>query len=72
MADMALFDADAWRKLVMGLPGGQGTVDEDGTIGGRYLVRVMWDDDTRTNVDTEGCPSDADIEKTCVEISVEP
>jgi type IV pilus assembly protein PilV len=71
VADMARFDADEWREQVMTLPGGQGTVEEDAT-GGRYLIRVMWDDDTRTNVDTEGCPSDDTIAKTCVEIMVEP
>jgi type IV pilus assembly protein PilV len=69
------FDKDQWRAQVMTLPGGQGTVVEDAAVGGRYLVRVLWDDDT-PNVDasraSKGCPSDSSITKTCVEITVQP
>jgi type IV pilus assembly protein PilV len=69
------FDKDQWRAQVITLPGGQGTVTEDATVGGRYLVRVLWDDDVPSmdaNRASTGCPSDPDIPKTCVEITVQP
>jgi type IV pilus assembly protein PilV len=72
VTQMRNFDADQWRALVIGLPNGRGTVTEDPNADGRYYVRVMWDDDGRTGVNTTGCPSDASIAQTCVEIMVEP
>lgn len=73
--EMRDFDADQWRAQVMTLPGGQGTVDEDTANGGRYLIRVLWDDDVpemAPNRASTGCPSGPDIPKTCVEITVQP
>lgn len=80
LQQMADFDSDQWRMGVMGLPNGAGTVAEDGTVGGRYRIRVMWDESTREirsdsdNVafNVQGCPSDMSITQTCVEIWVQP
>jgi type IV pilus assembly protein PilV len=77
------FDADQWRAMVIGLPGGQGTVDEIGGDTGRYVIRVLWDDDPAgipadDPRNTRGCPSAPDpddagyIDKSCVELWVEP
>lgn len=78
-ATMASFDAFQWWQMIQRLPGGQGTISEPGT-GGRYLVRVMWDETTQeirsdsdnVDVNVQGCPSDMTVTKTCVEIWVEP
>jgi Tfp pilus assembly protein PilV len=72
LTQMRDFDSDEWRALLLTLPGGRGTIAEDNNVNGRYYVRVMWDDDVRTGVDTTGCPSDPNIAQTCGEIVVQP
>jgi type IV pilus assembly protein PilV len=69
---IASLDGFEWKEQIERFPDGKGTVTENPASSGRFLVRVMWDDDVRTGADTRGCPTDTSIDQTCVEIAVEP
>lgn len=74
-AQMVLFDTDQWLDEINDLPNGAGTVDEDLAVGGRYRIRVMWDEVSAGSQDIDvetGCPSDQSIDQACVEIWVQP
>lgn len=75
-AEMADFDIYEWQQLLAPTGGdpvlanGVGTIEDIGND--RFRIRVLWDDDTRSGTDTEGCPSDNSITQTCVELTVQP
>jgi type IV pilus assembly protein PilV len=78
-AQMVLFDTDQWLDGINDLPNGTATVDEDLAVGGRYRIRVMWDEVNAGSQDIDaevGCPTvnpaDPVVTQTCVELWVQP
>ena len=70
---MVLFDSDRWLEGLESLPNGAGRVEEDGAVGGRYRIRVMWDEVRAGAIDNQrGCPTGQDVDQTCVELWVQP
>ena len=73
--DMVRFDSDQWLAGINQLPNGAGSVTEDPVTGGRYLIRVMWDETSAGSQEIDalvGCPSDQSISQACVELWVQP
>lgn len=68
-SNIATFDTFEWAQMVQQLPGGVGTVTDLG--GGRFAVRVMWDD-RGDGASGTGCDPADSTDMTCVNITVEP
>lgn len=73
-AQMVAFDSDRLLEGIADLPNGAATVDEVTVTGGRYRIRIMWDEvragPTAAQV---GCPTAAPpVTQTCVELFVQP